>query len=126
VLPAPDKIKVAVVGLGYVGLPLAVYLSSHFPMTGFDVDRTRIEQLRQGVDRTRELSADELNASHRINFTDASSTLGDCNFIIVTVTTPIDQAKRPDLSALIAASRTIGAALRAAVWWFMNRRFIPA
>ena len=64
-LPARDKIKIAVVGLGYVGLPLAVYLSRHFPVVGFDVDPSRIEQLRKGVDRTQELTAEELTASSR-------------------------------------------------------------
>jgi UDP-N-acetyl-D-galactosamine dehydrogenase len=110
-LPARDKIRIAVVGLGYVGLPLAVYLSRHFPVVGFDIDPSRIEQLRNGVDRTRELTAEELTASSRITYSDDLKALGDCNFYIVTVPTPIDPAKRPDLSALIAASRTVGRAL---------------
>ena len=67
-LPARDKIKIAVVGLGYVGLPLAVYLSRHFPVVGFDIDPSRIEQLRTSVDRTRELTAEELTASSRITY----------------------------------------------------------
>ena len=110
-LPAPDKIRIAVVGLGYVGLPLAVYLSRHFPVIGFDVDRSRIEQLRKGIDRTRELTDEELNASRRISYTEDAKALADCNFFIVTVPTPIDAAKRPDLSALVSASRTVGGAL---------------
>ena len=110
-LPAPDQIRIAVVGLGYVGLPLAVYLSRHFPVVGFDVDRTRIEELRKGVDRTRELTPDELKDSRRVAYSEDSQALSDCNFYIVTVPTPIDQAKRPDLSAMIAASRTVAGAL---------------
>jgi UDP-N-acetyl-D-galactosamine dehydrogenase len=110
-LPARDKIRIAVVGLGYVGLPLAVYLSRHFPVVGFDIDPSRIEQLRKGIDRTRELTAEELTASSRITYSHDTKTLADCNFYIVTVPTPIDPAKRPDLSALIAASRTVGSVL---------------
>ena len=110
-LPARDTLRIAVVGLGYVGLPLAVYLARHFPVVGFDVDRSRIEELRKGVDRTRELTAEELEQSSKITFADDAQVLADCNFYIVTVPTPIDQAKRPDLSALMAASKTVGAAL---------------
>src|SRR5689334_24564288 len=99
-----DKLKIAVIGLGYVGLPLAVYLSRHFPVIGFDIDPSRIEQLRKGVDRTRELTADELTASSRITYSNDTKVLANCNFYIVTVPTPIDTAKRPDLSALMAAS----------------------
>jgi UDP-N-acetyl-D-galactosamine dehydrogenase len=110
-LPARDKIRIAVVGLGYVGLPLAIYLSRHFPVVGFDIDPSRIEQLRTGVDRTRELTAEELTASSRITYSDDTKAVADCNFYIVTVPTPIDPAKRPDLSALIAASRMIGSVL---------------
>jgi UDP-N-acetyl-D-galactosamine dehydrogenase len=110
-LPARDRIRIAVVGLGYIGLPLAVYLSRHFPVVGFDIDPRRIQQLRKGVDHTRELTAEELTASSRITYSDDATALADCNFYIVTVPTPIDLAKRPDLSALIAASRTVGRVL---------------
>ncbi len=110
-LPARDKIRIAVVGLGYVGLPLAVYLSRHFPVVGFDIDPSRIEQLHKGIDRTRELTVEELTASSRITYSDDTNALADCNFYIVTVPTPIDPAKRPDLSALMAASRTVGSVL---------------
>src|SRR4051812_3482723 len=110
-LPAREKIRIAVVGLGYVGLPLAVYLSRHFPVVGFDIDPSRIGQLGQGVDRTRELTAGELTASSRITYSADTKALTDCNFYIVTVPTPIDRAKRPDLSALMAASRTVGSVL---------------
>ncbi|MCX7313919.1 MAG: hypothetical protein NTV56_19940, partial [Alphaproteobacteria bacterium] len=65
-LPACDTLRIAVVGLGYVGLPLAVYLARHFPVVGFDVDRSRIDELGKGIDRTRELTADELTQSRKI------------------------------------------------------------
>lgn len=112
-LPARNDLKIAVVGLGYVGLPLAVYLARHFPVVGFDIDAGRVADLSKGVDSTRELTKDEFaGAKHIIYSTDRTS-LADRNFFIVTVPTPIDDAKRPDISALIAASRTVGAALKA-------------
>ena len=110
-LPSRDNLKIAVIGLGYVGLPLAVYLARHFPVVGFDVDPTRIEQLKKGIDRTRELTAEEFSGARHITYSADVKLLKDCNFYIVTVPTPIDDAKRPDLSALIAASRTVGSAL---------------
>ncbi|MGI8526599.1 MAG: nucleotide sugar dehydrogenase [Pseudolabrys sp.] len=110
-LPSRDNLKIAVIGLGYVGLPLAVYLARHFPVVGFDTDATRIEQLRKGIDRTRELTAEEFSGAKHIAYSADAKTLADCNFYIVTVPTPIDDAKRPDLGALIAASRTVGGAL---------------
>ena len=113
-LPSRSEVRIGIVGLGYVGLPLAVYLARHFPVVGFDVDSTRIEQLRTGIDRTRELTADELGelkTAGRVTYSSDTKTLADCNFYIVTVPTPIDAAKRPDLSALRAASRTIGTTL---------------
>jgi UDP-N-acetyl-D-galactosamine dehydrogenase len=110
-LPSRDAIKIAVIGLGYVGLPLAVYLARHFPVIGFDVDRGRIDQLKKGIDRTRELTAQEMSAAKHITYSVDPKALADCNFYIVTVPTPIDDAKRPDLSALIAASRTVGSVL---------------
>ena len=106
--PPPSEVKIGIVGLGYVGLPLAVYLAHHFPVVGFDVDQTRIEQLQGGVDRTRELTAEELVAARKVKFSTDTKSLANCNFYIVTVPTPIDAAKRPDLSALLAASRTVG------------------
>jgi UDP-N-acetyl-D-galactosamine dehydrogenase len=110
-LPARDQVKIAVIGLGYVGLPLAVYLARHFPVIGFDVDKSRIDQLKNGIDRTRELNAGEMSGAKHIAYSADTKALAECNFYIVTVPTPIDAAKRPDLSALIAASRTVGGAL---------------
>ncbi|MGE0564822.1 MAG: nucleotide sugar dehydrogenase [Pseudolabrys sp.] len=110
-LPARNDLKIAVIGLGYVGLPLAVYLARHFAVVGFDINAGRIDELKRGIDRTRELNAEELADSKRIAFSTDPSSLNDRNFYIVTVPTPIDDAKRPDLTALIGASKTVGGAL---------------
>jgi UDP-N-acetyl-D-galactosamine dehydrogenase len=107
------RVRIGVIGLGYVGLPLAVYLSRHFPVLGFDIDATRVDELAHGIDRTREVTAEEFAAVGELSYSATISDLGDCNFFIVTVPTPVDQAKRPDLSALVAASRSVGSVLRA-------------
>ena len=110
-LPSRSEIRIGVVGLGYVGLPLAAYLGLHFPVVGFDIDDTRIEQLKRGVDRTNELTKEEFAGAKQLSFSANAKDLALCNFYIVTVPTPIDDAKRPDLGALIAASRTVGSVL---------------
>jgi len=102
-----DRIHIAIVGLGYVGLPLAVELGRHFPTTGFDVDPTRVAELQQGKDRSLETEASELEAATRLRLTDDAAHLGDCNFYIVTVPTPIDAGNHPDLTALLAATRNV-------------------
>ena len=110
-LPALADVRIAVVGLGYVGLPLAAYLARHFPVVGFDVDRNRVAELERGVDRTREVTEDEFAHATHLTYSADVERLRDSNFYIVTVPTPVDQAKRPDLSALIAASRCVGSVL---------------
>ena len=100
--------KVAVIGLGYVGLPLAVALSAAYDVTGFDIDASRIDELRQGRDRTQETTHEELTAAKSLRFTGDERELSDCNVLIVTVPTPIDRYKRPDLTALLAASAMVG------------------
>jgi UDP-N-acetyl-D-galactosamine dehydrogenase len=107
-----DKISIAVVGLGYVGLPLAVYCGRHFPVVGFDIDTARIGELKAGSDRTRELTKDELKLLKRVEFSASAQSLKACNVFIVTVPTPIDVAKRPDLTPLEKASETVGRALK--------------
>ncbi len=102
--------KIAVVGLGYVGLPLAAALSKVAEVIGFDVSARKISELNSGIDVTGELSAQQLAAA-RIDYTLEASRLQEAAFLIVTVPTPIDVSKRPDLSPVIAASRTIGANL---------------
>jgi len=106
-----DK-KIAVVGLGYVGLPVAVAFGQKYPVVGFDVNEHRIETLKKNVDYTGEVSAEELKKA-RIKYTTSAEKLKDCNFIIVTVPTPISKSKRPDLSYLIKASETVGQNLQA-------------
>ncbi len=100
--------KIAIIGLGYVGLPLAVEFGKSYPTIGFDINGTRIAQLKTGHDTTLETSADDLNAATHLQFTDTQDALRNCNVYIVTVPTPIDAYKRPDLSALLAASKTVG------------------
>ncbi|HEU4664184.1 MAG TPA: nucleotide sugar dehydrogenase [Dokdonella sp.] len=110
-LPRPDDTRVAVIGLGYVGLPLAVGFGRHLPTLGFDIDRARIDELRQHRDHTLEVSSDELAATPQLRFSADADELKACNVFIVTVPTPIDDAKRPDLSPLVSASRTVGKAI---------------
>ncbi len=110
-LPRTDDTRVAVVGLGYVGLPLAVGFGRQVPTLGFDIDEARIAELRAYRDHTLEVAAEELQATSRLRFSAEASDLDACNVFIVTVPTPIDAAKRPDLGPLQAASRTVGRAL---------------
>ncbi len=107
-----SEIKLAIIGLGYVGLPLAVEFGKKRPVIGFDINPMRIEALKAGCDATLEVGDEELNEAHGLRFTTELSDLADCNFFIVTVPTPIDEHKRPDLTPLIKASHTIGKALK--------------
>ena len=109
--PALENVRVGIIGLGYVGLPLAVYMARHFPVLGFDVNTARVGELAGGRDRTGEVTDEEFAAARTISFTADIEALRDCNFYIVTVPTPIDQAKRPDLTALMRASETVGRVL---------------
>lgn len=110
-LPRPDAIHLAVIGLGYVGLPLAVGFGRKLPTLGFDVNAARIDELRQHRDHTLEVSPDELRSTTQLSFSSNPADLKACNVFIVTVPTPIDRAKRPDLRPLEAASRTVGQAI---------------
>lgn len=103
------EIKIAVLGLGYVGLPLAHAMSSKFPVVAFDIDSVRIKSLREGIDATRELSTAEIESfNKRALVTDEAKHLSDCNFYIVTVPTPIDNVTLPDLRHLKSASKLVG------------------
>ena len=104
-------VKIAVIGLGYVGLPLAVAFAAGHEVVGFDVKAQRIAELRAGEDRTLEVSAAELAEARGLRLSSDPADLEACNVFIVTVPTPIDAQKRPDLSALMAASRTVGGAI---------------
>jgi len=99
--------KIAVIGLGYVGLPLAVEFAKKFPVVGYDISVPRINELRQGKDSSLEVEPEEL-ASVSMSYTDKLEDLRDCNVYIVTVPTPIDDYKSPDLRPLISASRAVG------------------
>lgn len=107
-----EELKLAVVGLGYVGLPLAVEFGRIRPVLGLDVNQRRIDQLRAGEDVTLETSREELTAARRLSFTTEVADLRDCNCYIVTVPTPIDEHKRPDLAPLLRASETVGSVLK--------------
>lgn len=108
----PSKSKIAVLGLGYVGLPLAVAFGSIRSTVGFDINQARVEELCRGEDRTLEISREELAASQHLKISSDHTDLTDCTVFIVTVPTPIDKSKRPDLTALIRASETIGRVLK--------------
>ncbi|MDT8385291.1 MAG: Vi polysaccharide biosynthesis UDP-N-acetylglucosamine C-6 dehydrogenase TviB [Gammaproteobacteria bacterium] len=100
--------RIGIIGLGYVGLPLAVELGKHYPTKGLDINAPRVAELQAGRDSTLEVDADELKLATLLTYTSNPDDLADCNVYIVTVPTPIDSAKRPDLSPLEGASRTLG------------------
>lgn len=104
--------KIAVVGLGYVGLPLAAAFGEKREVVGFDINAKRIAELKDGVDFTREVSREELVASKGLSFADSLDGIRDCQIFIVTVPTPIDEFKSPDLTPLIKASESVGSVLK--------------
>lgn len=106
------ELKVAVIGLGYVGLPLAVEAAKKYDVLGFDLNEARIKELQQGKDRTLEVEAAELKAAARLRYSAAEEDMAEANFYIVTVPTPIDQYKTPDLRPLRSASAAIGKYLK--------------
>lgn len=103
-----DVGDVALIGLGYVGLPLAVEFGKERKVLGFDINVARVEELRKGIDRTLEVDSEELASARHLTFTSNPDDLKSCKFFIVTVPTPIDDANRPDLSPLVKASTTVG------------------
>lgn len=111
-IPTLSNIRLAVIGLGYVGLPLAVEFGKRRKVVGFDIDSGRIKDLRRGRDATRETTNTELQSAVHLQFTSDSTDLGKCNCFIVTVPSPIDKYKRPDLGPLISASETVGKLLK--------------
>ena len=108
-----DAPRIVVVGLGYVGLPLAIALARKFDVIGFDIDRSRIAELREGRDRTREIDADEIKET-RLRPSDEPEACAGADVFIVTVPTPVDAANRPDLSAVLAATRMVAGLIDAA------------
>ena len=113
---ASDEVKddgvIAVIGLGYVGLPLAAEFGKRRPVIGFDINASRITELRAGRDHTREVGSDELAEARHLSFTDRREDLAEASIYIVTVPTPIDGHKRPDLTPLLKASETVGSVLK--------------
>ncbi|MEG2445462.1 MAG: Vi polysaccharide biosynthesis UDP-N-acetylglucosamine C-6 dehydrogenase TviB [Acinetobacter sp.] len=106
------ELKVAVIGLGYVGLPLAVEFGKKISTIGFDIYQKRIDELKAGQDHTLEVSPQELQQANHLTFTSSLDELKGCNFFIVTVPTPIDDYKQPDLTPLVKASTSIGQILK--------------
>ena len=106
-------LKLAIIGLGYVGLPLAVEFGKKRSVVGFDINQKRIDELNAGQDVTLETEPEELKAAHQLSYSTRLDDLRACNCFIVTVPTPIDQHKRPDLTPLIKASKTVGQVLKA-------------
>ncbi|MDE4099351.1 Vi polysaccharide biosynthesis UDP-N-acetylglucosamine C-6 dehydrogenase TviB [Phaeobacter gallaeciensis] len=104
--------RICVIGLGYVGLPLAVAFGQQRPTLGFDIDASRIAELRGGRDRTGEIAADDLTGAGQLSFTSDPGEIAGCTIFIVTVPTPVDTSHRPDLTPLLRASETVGAALK--------------
>jgi UDP-N-acetyl-D-glucosamine/UDP-N-acetyl-D-galactosamine dehydrogenase len=107
-----DSITIGVIGLGYVGLPLAVEFGKHYRTIGFDLKLQRIEQLQAGFDVTREVDAVEFSEARFLHFTADSDDLAECNYYIVSVPTPIDDSKRPNFQPLVSASEIVGRYLR--------------
>ncbi|MBR1799301.1 MAG: nucleotide sugar dehydrogenase [Bacteroidales bacterium] len=106
-----DKVKICVVGLGYVGLPLAVLFARRYPTVGFDIDATRVRSLLDGVDGTGEVDGERLGEvvkNNMLSFTTSEANIKDCNVYIVTVPTPVDDNNHPNLVPLITASQTVG------------------
>ena len=107
-----DNLKIAVIGLGYVGLPLAVEFGKQHSVVGFDINERRITSLQAGIDHTLEVSEKELSQATQLSYSSDINSLENCNFFIVTVPTPIDDYKQPDLTPLIKASKAIGGLLK--------------
>ncbi|HOC12235.1 MAG TPA: Vi polysaccharide biosynthesis UDP-N-acetylglucosamine C-6 dehydrogenase TviB, partial [Thermomonas sp.] len=104
--------RIALIGLGYVGLPLAVEFGKRYPTVGFDIRAARVEELRRGHDSTLEVEPDLLAQATQLDFTHQLADIAQCTVYIVTVPTPIDAAKRPDLTPLVKASEAIGSILK--------------
>ena len=104
--------KIAIIGLGYVGLPLAVEFGKRRSVLGFDINAARIAELRKGKDSTLEVSSADLAAASQLAYSDQIADLSECGVFIVTVPTPIDKANRPDLTPLIKASETVGKSMK--------------
>ena len=113
-----EKIKIAVIGLGYVGLPLAVEFGKKFNVVGFDLDDARVKELHNGYDRTNELNDSELSILDKIKITTNKEDISDSDVYIITVPTPVDRNNRPNLKPIISASEIVGSLLKKNVYLF--------
>ena len=107
-----NDIKIAVIGLGYVGLPLAAEFGKYRSVVGFDINEARVNELRKGIDYTKEVETDALLEAKHLTFSTELNNLADCNFYIITVPTPIDENNAPDLKPLQSASKTVGKVIK--------------
>ena len=107
-----EKVRIAVIGQGYVGLPLAIEFGKKYPTLGFDINETRIDELKKGVDHTNEASPEQLRDAKQLPFSANINDIKGCNIYIVTVPTPIDEFKKPDLNPLLGASKMLGEILK--------------
>ncbi|SPY79319.1 GDP-mannose 6-dehydrogenase [Providencia rustigianii] len=107
-----ENLRIGIIGLGYVGLPLAVEFGKKITTIGFDINQKRISDLSKNIDSTLECTEEELQQAKKLAYTSELKMLGDCNFFIVTVPTPIDKHKQPDLTPLIQASESISKILK--------------
>jgi UDP-N-acetyl-D-galactosamine dehydrogenase len=107
----PQNINLGIMGLGYVGLPLAVEFGKKIPVTGFDINKKRILELQSGVDSTLEVDDDQLKSSTLLTFTDEINILKSCNIIIVTVPTPVNNLNEPDFAPLISACNIVASVI---------------
>lgn len=107
-----SELKIAVIGLGYVGLPLAVEFGKHRPVVGFDINKNRVSELLSGIDNTREVESKDLIAAKNLTFTTELESLKESNFYIITVPTPIDENNAPDLKPLQSASTAVGKVIK--------------
>lgn len=109
---APEKVKIAIIGLGYVGLPLAVEFGKKYHTIGFDINKGRVQELNDGIDKTLEVNSEELKSTFNLTFTNTLSEISEANFYIVTVPTPIDDNNVPDLTPLIRASESVAQVIK--------------
>ena len=107
-----DKVKIAVIGQGYVGLPLAIEFGKKYPTLGFDINQARIDELKKGIDHTNEATPEQLRSAKQLTFSENINNIKECNIFIVTVPTPIDEFKTPDLNPLRGASKMLGEILK--------------
>ena len=107
-----EKVKIAVIGQGYVGLPLAIEFGKKYPTLGFDINKARIDELKKGVDHTNEASPEQLKSANQLIFSANINDIKEYNTYIVTVPTPIDEFKTPDLNPLRGASKMLGEILK--------------